>query len=209
MFKIFVGNLDYKVRLEQVRELFALYAPIEDLVIPVDPKTKKPRGFAIVMIRDPELGAAAVQGVQGKRLMGRELVVNEAVKKGKSPPAPPEPPRSGPFGPRMFRKSEGRVGGSRNPRRASGSGPAPSPRSGSARNAGGSQAPPSTPAGGGPPRGVPIPPRDPPARPASESVVLRSSVSPSVPAEAADRPEALPTGSAVKARPKSPPPSAP
>lgn len=125
MFKIFVGNLDYKVRAEQVRELFALYGPIEDLVIPTDPKTNKSRGFAIVMIRDPELGAAAIRGVQGKRLMGRELVVNEAIKKkGKAAAPPPVPVRSGPFGPRMFKSSDGRGRGSRNPRRSHGGTPA-------------------------------------------------------------------------------------
>jgi len=118
MFKIFVGNLDYKVRPEQVRELFTLYAPIEDLVIPVDPKTSKSKGFAIVMIRDPDLGAAAVRGVNGKRLMGRTLVVNEALKKKKKAeePAVP-PPRTGPFGPRLHRAGEARFGGPRNPRR--------------------------------------------------------------------------------------------
>ena len=124
MFKIFVGNLDYKVRPEQVRELFALYAPIEDLVLPTDPKTNKLRGFAIVMIRDPELGAAAIRGVQGKRLMGRELVVNEAMKKkGKSALPPPTPVRSGPFGPRMFQSADARGRGTRNPRRSQGGSP--------------------------------------------------------------------------------------
>lgn len=129
MFKIFVGNLDYKVRPEQVRELFAIYAPIEDLVLPTDPKTNKPRGFAIVMIRDPELGAAAVRAVQGKRLMGRELVVNEALKKkGKAEQAAVPPVRSGPFGPRMFRTGSGSADaksrGNRNPRRSFGGGAA-------------------------------------------------------------------------------------
>ena len=80
MFKIFVGNLDYKVRVEQLRELFSVFAPIEDLVIPVDPKTNRSKGFGIVMIRDAELGRAAVKAMQGKRLMGRTLVINEAVK---------------------------------------------------------------------------------------------------------------------------------
>lgn len=173
MFKIFVGNLDYKVRPEQVRELFAIYAPIEDLVLPTDPKTNKPRGFAIVMIRDPELGAAAIRAVQGKRLMGRELVVNEAMKKkGKAEQASSPPPRTGPFGPRMFRPGGGQVGGdprsrgNRNPRRSFGGtvtrppqGARPQPSPGASPSPSGvvgeravrhpSSAPPSSP--GGPP----------------------------------------------------------
>lgn len=127
MFKIFVGNLDYKVRVEQLRELFSVFAPIEDLVIPVDPKTNRSKGFGIVMIRDAELGRAAVKAMQGKRLMGRTLVINEAVKK-KAKEAPVNKVdllRNGPFGPRMYRfgdpRGSGGSGGrsSRNPRRGS------------------------------------------------------------------------------------------
>ncbi len=131
MFKIYVGNLDYKVKVEQLRELFSVYVPIEDLVIPTDPSTNRAKGFAIVMIRDAELGQAAVKAMQGKRLLGRELVVNEAAKKKKSG----EPVlkkadlvRNGPFGPRLNRTGDprGHAGASagrtsRNPRRGGGS----------------------------------------------------------------------------------------
>jgi RNA recognition motif-containing protein len=125
MFKIYVGNLDYKVKVEQLRELFSVFAPIEDLVIPTDPKTNKAKGFAIVMIRDPELGQAAVKSMQGKRLMGRALVVNEAVKKKKATEAPSKTDliRNGPFGPRLNRFGDTRAAGarpSRNPRRGGG-----------------------------------------------------------------------------------------
>jgi hypothetical protein len=124
MFKIYVGNLDYKVKVEQLRELFSVLGPIEDLVIPTDPATNKPKGFAIVMIRDPEIGHAAIKAMQGKRLMGRALVVNEAVKKKKSAALPPKEQviRNGPFGPRMNRFGDPRGNGgsrpNRNPRRA-------------------------------------------------------------------------------------------
>ena len=160
MFKIYVGNLDYKVKLEQLRELFAVYAPIEDLVIPTDPKTNRAKGFAIVMIRDAELGEAAVKAMQGKRLMGRTLVVNQAVKKKKAVPAPTksELVRNGPFGPRMNRfgdpRSQTGARPSRNPRRMMGGRPSSTggglphaeggsapPPPGSSRTAGASSAP--------------------------------------------------------------------
>ncbi len=128
MFKIYVGNLDYKVKVEQLRELFSVFAPIEDLVIPTDPATGKAKGFAIVMIRDPELGQAAVKAMQSKRLMGRALVVNEAVKKKKGAVTPTKADliRNGPFGPRLNRFGDTRAGGSRpsrNPRRGGGTAP--------------------------------------------------------------------------------------
>ena len=80
MFKIYVGNLDPRVKIEQVRELFAPFATIEDAVIATDTSTGKSKGFAIIMIRDPEIGRAAVKATQGKRLLGKTLTINEVVK---------------------------------------------------------------------------------------------------------------------------------
>ncbi|MBL9148448.1 MAG: hypothetical protein JNM94_07120 [Phycisphaerae bacterium] len=189
MFKIYVGNLDYKVKVEQLRELFAVYAPIEDLVIPLDPKTNRAKGFGIVMIRDPELGRAAVKAMQGKRLMGRTLVVNEAVKKKKS--GAPEPiskadlVRNGPFGPRMYRVGDPRGRVTRNPRRSAtgGSGPAPSsggPATGSAASS--PQAPASAPT---------------PARPVPPSATPKPAAAPLRPAASDSRPVARPAAAPV------------
>jgi len=61
MFKIYVGNLDPRVKIEQVRELFSPFMTIEDAVLVSDSSSGKPKGFAIVMTRDPEIGRAAVK----------------------------------------------------------------------------------------------------------------------------------------------------
>jgi len=110
MFKIYVGNLDQRVKIEQVRELFAPFATIEDAVIATDSKTGKPKGFAIVMVRDPEIGRAAVKATQGKRLLGKTLTINEVVKKGKAAAKAAKEVRQGPFGPHFNRQSGGRTG---------------------------------------------------------------------------------------------------
>ena len=81
LFKIYVGNLDYKVTEFAVRRLFEAYGDIEDIAMATDKETGKPRGFAIVMMRDHDEAQTAISGVQGRRLMGRALVVNEAIKK--------------------------------------------------------------------------------------------------------------------------------
>ncbi|MFZ9915126.1 MAG: RNA recognition motif domain-containing protein [Phycisphaerales bacterium] len=111
MFKIYVGNLDPRVKIEHVRELFSPFAVIEDAVIATDSKTGKSKGFAIVMIRDAEIGRAAVKATQGKRLMGKTLTINEVAKKGKAgvPAAPAA--RQGPFGPHFNKQGGGRFGG--------------------------------------------------------------------------------------------------
>jgi RNA recognition motif-containing protein len=92
IFKIYVGNLDYKVTEFAVRRLFEPFGEIEDIAMAQDKETSKPRGFAIVMMRDHEQGQSAIDGVRGRQLMGRELVVNEAIRKKKSEKRKPGEP---------------------------------------------------------------------------------------------------------------------
>jgi len=113
MFKIYVGNLDPRVKIEQVRELFAPFATIEDAVLVNDDKTGKPKGFAIIMIRDPEIGRAAVKATQGKRLLGKTLTINEVMKKGAAAAKASKEVRQGPFGPHFNRQGGGRAGAPR------------------------------------------------------------------------------------------------
>ena len=113
MFKIYVGNLDPRVKIEHVRELFAPFVTIEDAVLAEDATTGKPKGFAIVMIRDPELGRAAVKATQGKRLLGKTLTINEVMKKGAVAAKAPKETRQGPFGPHFNRQGGGRAGAPR------------------------------------------------------------------------------------------------
>ncbi len=166
MFKIYVGNLDPRVKIEQIRELFAPFATIEDAVLAADAATGKPKGFAIIMIRDPEIGRAAVKATQGKRLLGKTLTINEVMKKGAAAAKATKEVRQGPFGPHFNRQGGGRAGaprgggmrrGMNRGLRGPGSGPA-----------GGFGGPPSRPAFGAPPGSPPgsppspQPPRQPP-----------------------------------------------
>jgi RNA recognition motif-containing protein len=152
LFKIYVGNLDYKVTEFSVRRLFEPFGDLEDVAMATDKETGKPRGFAIVMMRDHTEGNSAIHGVQGRRLMGRPLVVNEAVQKkgGKNSPkiGPPDSvaaqlsagtatssvspaaPKANPLNDGPSRtpgpRSSGRSGGqpsNRNPRRSGGRNP--------------------------------------------------------------------------------------
>lgn len=114
MFKIYVGNLDQRVTIDQVRELFSPFATIEDAVLVSDPASGKGKGFAIIMIRDAEIGRAAVKATQGKRLLGKTLTINEVMKKGAAAAKAAKEVRQGPFGPHFNRQGGGgRVGGSR------------------------------------------------------------------------------------------------
>ena len=110
MFKIYVGNLDPRVKIEQVRELFSPFVTIEDAVLVNDPANSKPKGFAIIMVRDPEIGRAAVKATQGKRLLGKTLTINEVMKKGQAAAKVAKETRQGPFGPHFNRQGGGRAG---------------------------------------------------------------------------------------------------
>ncbi len=107
MFKIYVGNLDPRVKIEQVRELFSPFVTIEDAVLVNDPASAKPKGFAIIMVRDPEIGRAAVKATQGKRLLGKTLTINEVMKKGQAAAKAAKETRQGPFGPHFNRQGGG------------------------------------------------------------------------------------------------------
>lgn len=145
MFKIYVGNLDPRVKIEQVRELFSPFMTIEDAVLVADSSSGKPKGFAIVMTRDPEIGRAAVKATQGKRLLGKTLTINEVMKKGQAAAKAAKEQRQGPFGPHFNRQGGGRATTSRggNLRRGFNRGP----RAGFGGATGGSSMGPSGPSG--------------------------------------------------------------
>ena len=110
LFKIYVGNLDYKVTEFSVRRLFEPYGHIEDIAMATDKETGKPRGFAIVMMRDHDEAQVAISGVKGRKLMGRALVVNEAIKKKPSERKAEAEERS--------RRAAATAGGGRSPSRS-------------------------------------------------------------------------------------------
>lgn len=112
MFKIYVGNLDPRVKIEQVREIFSSLVTIEDAVLVADDKSGKPKGFAIIMVRDAEIGRAAVKATQGRRLLGKTLTINEVMKKGQAAAKAAKETRQGPFGPHFNRQGgSSRTGG--------------------------------------------------------------------------------------------------
>jgi RNA recognition motif-containing protein len=111
MFKIYVGNLDPRVTIDHIRELFSAFVTIEDAVLVNDVKSGKPKGFAILMVRDAEIGRGAVKATQGKRLLGKTLTINEVMKKGVAAAKAAKEVRQGPFGPHFNRQGGTRTGG--------------------------------------------------------------------------------------------------
>lgn len=76
--KLYVGNLDYGVTTDQLREHFAQVGAVVDAVVISDKYSGRSKGFGFVEFQNPEDAKKAIEEFNGKELNGRPLVVNEA-----------------------------------------------------------------------------------------------------------------------------------
>ena len=76
--RIYVGNLSYSVSNESLEAMFAEHGEVEEVFIPTDRGTGRPRGFAFVTMPNAEQGQAAIAALNGKDMEGRALTVSEA-----------------------------------------------------------------------------------------------------------------------------------
>jgi len=76
--KIYVGNLNYNTTEDTLRALFADHGAVEEVHLPTDRETGRPRGFAFVTMPNQGEAEAAIAAVNGQDVEGRKLNVNEA-----------------------------------------------------------------------------------------------------------------------------------
>ena len=76
--KLFVGNLSFDVTENDLQDLFAAFGPVNEVNLMTDRSTGRSRGFAFVTMATPEGAQAAITGMAGKNVKGRDLTVNEA-----------------------------------------------------------------------------------------------------------------------------------
>jgi RNA recognition motif-containing protein len=77
MAKIYVGNLPFSASESDVRTLFAQHGTVENVSLPTDRETGRPRGFGFVEMSQAD-AARAIQNLNGYSMNGRPLRVNEA-----------------------------------------------------------------------------------------------------------------------------------
>ena len=82
--KIYVGNLDYKVDEDDLKDIFDEYSSVSDLVIITDKYSNRSKGFGFVTMDNSDEGNRAISELNGTILKSRELVVNEAHEKSES-----------------------------------------------------------------------------------------------------------------------------
>jgi RNA recognition motif-containing protein len=75
---IYVGNLSFDASEDDIRAAFTAFGQVTSVAIIKDQFTGKSRGFAFVEMPNTNEANAAIAGLNGKPLMGRNLTVNEA-----------------------------------------------------------------------------------------------------------------------------------
>ena len=75
---IFVGNLPFSTRDEDLRSAFGKYGQVESAQVVTDRETGRSRGFGFVEMSDDAAARQAIAGLNGADMQGRPLTVNEA-----------------------------------------------------------------------------------------------------------------------------------
>ena len=76
--KLYVGNLSYNVRDEDLQQAFAQYGGVSSAKVMMDRDTGRSKGFGFVEMSSDAEAQAAINGMNGQALDGRAIVVNEA-----------------------------------------------------------------------------------------------------------------------------------
>ena len=87
--KLYVGNLPYSFRDEDLQQAFAAHGTVSSAKVMMERDTGRSKGFGFVEMGSDAEAQAAISGMNGQQYGGRGLVVNEAR------PMEPRPPRSG------------------------------------------------------------------------------------------------------------------
>ena len=103
--KLYVGNLPYTVRDEDLQQAFSAYGSVNSAKVMMERETGRSKGFGFVEMGSDAEAQSAIEGMNGQSLGGRSLVVNEAR------PMEARPPRTGGFGGGGGRSGGGGFGG--------------------------------------------------------------------------------------------------
>lgn len=87
--KLYIGNLAPTTSEKDLQDLCSPHGPVNEVHLPLDRETGRPRGFGFVTMATPEGAQAAIQALNGHAVAERTLTVSEAR---------PREERSGSFG---------------------------------------------------------------------------------------------------------------
>jgi len=87
--KLYVGNLPYSFRDDDMHQAFSQFGSITSAKVMMERDTGRSKGFGFVEMGNDAEAQAAIKGMNGHSVGGRDLVVNEAR------PMEARPPRTG------------------------------------------------------------------------------------------------------------------
>jgi len=76
--KLYVGNLAYAVRDEDLNQAFGQFGTVTSAKVMMDRDTGRSKGFGFVEMSSDAEAQSAIEGMNGQSLSGRAIVVNEA-----------------------------------------------------------------------------------------------------------------------------------
>ncbi|MDR2990909.1 MAG: RNA-binding protein [Burkholderiaceae bacterium] len=85
--KLYVGNLPYAVRDQDLAQAFGQFGTVTSAKVMMERETGRSKGFGFVEMSSGAEAQAAIDGMNGQPMGGRNVVVNEAR------PMEPRPPR--------------------------------------------------------------------------------------------------------------------
>ena len=76
--KLYVGNLSYSVRDDDLQQQFSAYGDVQSAKVMMDRDTGRSKGFGFVEMGSADQAEAAISGMNGQNVGGRDMVVNIA-----------------------------------------------------------------------------------------------------------------------------------
>ncbi len=90
--KLYVGNLSYSVRDDDLLQQFSSFGQVQSAKVMMERDTGRSKGFGFVEMSNSQEAEAAIRGMNGQNMGGRDLTVNIAR------PMEARPPRTGGYG---------------------------------------------------------------------------------------------------------------
>jgi len=74
---LYVGNLPWKIRSEQLMEIASSYGEVLGARVIMEKETGRSKGYGFIEVKEEDV-EKVMAGLNGKEVEGRELVVSEA-----------------------------------------------------------------------------------------------------------------------------------
>ena len=87
--RLYVGNLAFSTTNDELKAAFEQFGAVESATVIMDRDTGRSKGFGFVDMGNDEEAKAAIEGLDGKPIGGRNVRVNEARPREERPPRGP------------------------------------------------------------------------------------------------------------------------